>query len=296
MHYSLSGDIILQNKPHRNGINMKYASKDYMVNELARFYGVSGDTIRHYDRKGILPSRKKEDNNYRIYGRDDLMAMDYIMRLRKLDTPLEDINSIVNHFSYRETEEYFRQREESLCSQIENLMRVRTMISDYRQTLLEAREGGRGMSIREMPAIICKRVTSSAWETLEKFDSLPQSLLPLLTITMPESDFMAEDFPNILLDAEVRSDISEFSFTAMDRRGAHHSPSFPTSEFEIIPAGKCLYFSEELELHSDYSVMYRMAQYIKDHGLEVKTTPLVRIINTRIQGNADTYEYIVPLK
>lgn len=275
---------------------MKYASKDYMVNELAKFYGVSGDTIRHYDRKGILPSRKKEENNYRVYGRDDLMAMDYILRLRKLETPLEDINKIVNRFSYTETEDYFCQREEELRSQIEHLMRVRTMISDYRQTLLEAREGASGMSIREMPAIICKRVTSSAWETLELFESLPQSLLPLLTITMPESDFMAEDFPDILFDAEVRSDISEFSFTALDRRGAHHSPSFPSSEFEIIPAGKCLYFSEKLELHSDYSVMYKMAQYIKDHGFTVRTTPLIRIINTQIQGNVDYYEYIVPLK
>lgn len=275
---------------------MKYAAKDYMVNELAKFYGVSGDTIRHYDRKGILPSRKKGDNNYRIYGRDDFMAMDYILRLRKLDTPLEDINRIVNQFTYQETEEFFCEREEAIREQIEQLMRVRTMISDYRTTLQEAREGCNGMSIREMPAIICKKVTSSAWETLESFETLPQSLLPLLTITMPESDFMAEDFPDILFDSEIRSDISEFSFTALDRRGAHHSPNFPIEEFEVIPAGKCLYFSEKLELHSDYSIMFRMAQYIKDHGLEILTAPLIRIINTQIDRNVDYYEYIVPLK
>ena len=43
------------------GAAMKYKLDDYKVGEIAKFYGVSVDTVRFYDRKGVLKPEKKSD-------------------------------------------------------------------------------------------------------------------------------------------------------------------------------------------------------------------------------------------
>ena len=60
---------------------MKYKLDDYKVGEIAKFYGVSVDTVRFYDRKGVLRPEKKTDNNYRSYNKEEFITMDYICLL-----------------------------------------------------------------------------------------------------------------------------------------------------------------------------------------------------------------------
>ncbi len=73
------------------GAAMKYKLDDYKVGEIAKFYGVSVDTVRFYDRKGVLKPEKKSDNNYRTYNKEEFISMDYIMRLRSLGISIENI-------------------------------------------------------------------------------------------------------------------------------------------------------------------------------------------------------------
>ena len=58
-------------------VHMKIQNKQYTAGDLARFYGLSLDTIRLYDRKGILPAQKKTDSDYRLYTRTDLLTLDH---------------------------------------------------------------------------------------------------------------------------------------------------------------------------------------------------------------------------
>ncbi len=39
----------------------------YRSGELARLAGVSTDTLRHYERKGVLPAPRRAANGYRVY-------------------------------------------------------------------------------------------------------------------------------------------------------------------------------------------------------------------------------------
>ena len=56
--------------------------------------GMSKDTLRYYDRMGIVsPSRK--DNRYRKYSRDDLIDLMNIQIMRYADFSLEDIKGKV---------------------------------------------------------------------------------------------------------------------------------------------------------------------------------------------------------
>ncbi len=69
--------------------------EEYSIGEIAKHFNVSTDTLRLYDKKGIVcPERKK--NGYRYYSRNKMIALAYVMFLRKAELSLEQIRIILN--------------------------------------------------------------------------------------------------------------------------------------------------------------------------------------------------------
>jgi DNA-binding transcriptional MerR regulator len=66
---------------HRSGVR---------IGELARELGVSADTIRFYERSGLLPPSQRAENGYRDYGPMELERVRLMLDLRRLDIPLAD--------------------------------------------------------------------------------------------------------------------------------------------------------------------------------------------------------------
>jgi DNA-binding transcriptional MerR regulator len=60
------------------------------IGELARELGVSADTLRFYERSGLLPRPPRADNGYRDYGPAELERARLVLDLRRLDIPLTD--------------------------------------------------------------------------------------------------------------------------------------------------------------------------------------------------------------
>lgn len=70
-----------------------------LIGELARTVGVDSRTIRYYEAVGLLPEPSRADNNYRLYGDEDVERLRFILRARTLELSLEEIDEIL---SYRE--------------------------------------------------------------------------------------------------------------------------------------------------------------------------------------------------
>jgi len=60
------------------------------IGEFAREVGVSTDTIRFYEREGLLPVPPRRDNGYREYALGDVARLRLLIDLRGLDLPLAD--------------------------------------------------------------------------------------------------------------------------------------------------------------------------------------------------------------
>jgi DNA-binding transcriptional MerR regulator len=60
------------------------------IGELARELGVSADTLRFYERSGILPRPPRTESGYRDYGPAEIERIRLLLDLRRLDVPLED--------------------------------------------------------------------------------------------------------------------------------------------------------------------------------------------------------------
>jgi DNA-binding transcriptional MerR regulator len=63
----------------------------YRSGELARAAGVSVDTLRHYEKRGLLPPAKRLSNGYRLYAHDALERVRLVQRALDLGFTLAEL-------------------------------------------------------------------------------------------------------------------------------------------------------------------------------------------------------------
>lgn len=61
------------------------------IKELAAATGVDVETIRFYEKQGLLPAPARRDNGYRDYDSTHLERLAFIRHCRALDMPLVDV-------------------------------------------------------------------------------------------------------------------------------------------------------------------------------------------------------------
>lgn len=66
------------------------------IGELAGKTGVNIETIRYYERQGIVPAPPREANNYRWYGEAHRRRLCFVRRARDLGFTLEDVRGLLS--------------------------------------------------------------------------------------------------------------------------------------------------------------------------------------------------------
>ncbi|WP_047396039.1 helix-turn-helix domain-containing protein [Chitinibacter sp. ZOR0017] len=64
--------------------------------QLAQASGVHAETIRYYERIGLLPAPPRAANGYRRYGADAVTRLGFIRRARELGFAIEDIRGLLD--------------------------------------------------------------------------------------------------------------------------------------------------------------------------------------------------------
>lgn len=67
------------------------------IGELARLAQTQNETIRYYEREGLLPEARRSDANYRIYDESHVQRLAFIRHCRSLDMTLGEIRTLL-HF------------------------------------------------------------------------------------------------------------------------------------------------------------------------------------------------------
>ena len=65
------------------------------IGELARRTGIQVETIRYYEREGLLPEPARTDGNYRVYGQGHLEQVQFIRHCRSLDMSLDEVRTLL---------------------------------------------------------------------------------------------------------------------------------------------------------------------------------------------------------
>jgi Cd(II)/Pb(II)-responsive transcriptional regulator len=82
------------------------------IGELASKTDCPVQTIRYYEREGLLPEPKRTEGNYRVYGDAHLERLSIIRRCRSLDMSLGEIRTLLS----------FRDAPEENCAEVNALL------------------------------------------------------------------------------------------------------------------------------------------------------------------------------
>ena len=69
--------------------------KTYTIRQAAEHIGVSVDTLRFYDKQGLLPFVGRGDNGYRVFTEDDFAWLDLIACLKAAGMEIREIREFV---------------------------------------------------------------------------------------------------------------------------------------------------------------------------------------------------------
>lgn len=64
------------------------------IGEVARQSGCDVETIRYYEREGLLDAPQREDNGYRRYGEGHLIQLNFVRHCRSLGMSLSDVRRL----------------------------------------------------------------------------------------------------------------------------------------------------------------------------------------------------------
>ena len=111
------------------------------IGRLAKEAGVNIDTIRYYERHGLLPRASRRESGYREYARADVARLSFIRRAKELGFSLADIAELLSlSHERRDVRGVKRKAEERLADverKIDELKRVRRGL----KTLIDACPG-----------------------------------------------------------------------------------------------------------------------------------------------------------
>ena len=69
---------------------------DFTVGQVAREASVNVETIRFYERKGILPNPRRSRSGYRLYSEEDVSRIRFIKRSQDLGFSLREVAELLS--------------------------------------------------------------------------------------------------------------------------------------------------------------------------------------------------------
>lgn len=104
------------------------------IGELAERADVNVQTVRYYERRGLLPEPDRKPSGYRVYGEEDVHRLRFILQAKALGFTLTEIDELLAlRVDPRRTAEDVRQRAEEKIADVEtkirDLRRIRRALS-----------------------------------------------------------------------------------------------------------------------------------------------------------------------
>lgn len=95
------------------------------IAELEKISGFGRDTIRYYERVGLLTSPLRKNNSYRVYTERHLRELLFIKKAKDIGFSLDEIKHGANFFAIhgklcKESTTQLRQKKTELLQRIEN--------------------------------------------------------------------------------------------------------------------------------------------------------------------------------
>ncbi|MEE9877467.1 MAG: MerR family transcriptional regulator [Stenotrophomonas sp.] len=86
----------------------------FTIGQLARHTGTKAETIRYYEKIGLLEEPQRSEGNYRHYGEQARRRLSFVRRARELGFSIEQIRELITFGEQREHE----------CSSVDDVVKA----------------------------------------------------------------------------------------------------------------------------------------------------------------------------
>jgi MerR family copper efflux transcriptional regulator len=66
------------------------------IGELAQRAGVNVQTVRYYERRGLMPEPDRKPSGYRVYDERDVLRLKFVLRAKSLGFTLSEIGELLD--------------------------------------------------------------------------------------------------------------------------------------------------------------------------------------------------------
>ena len=95
--------------------------KRYRISAFSRRSGIPADTLRYYEKLGLITSQRQEQNAYRTYDDSDLLLVSQLRMMRSVGIPLMLLAPTENPHTLDNIERHLQSEEAQLAAQIDAL-------------------------------------------------------------------------------------------------------------------------------------------------------------------------------
>lgn len=124
----------------------------FMIGELAKLFNISTDTIRHYDKKGLLKPQCNRDNSYRYYDVRDFFKLSRILFFKSLDISLEDIKNYLHNKNTENLLVLLKKKEKEAHAKVQHWSALENKIKTKIQIIESAQKDLDIVRLKMMPA------------------------------------------------------------------------------------------------------------------------------------------------
>jgi MerR family mercuric resistance operon transcriptional regulator len=75
---------------------MKSGERSFSRGALAKHSGVNGETIRYYEKKGLMPDPQRTAGGHRIYAQSHLKRLSFIRKTRELGFTIREVRGLLD--------------------------------------------------------------------------------------------------------------------------------------------------------------------------------------------------------
>lgn len=274
---------------------------EYKIGEVAECFGISRDTLRHYDKLGILSPPQNNENGYRIYSRADFLCMAYIRDLREAGVSLKDIAMLMKDGSVEKAEAIMQVRQAQIDKQISKLEYMWGVIEDYKLSYRNIIAALDEPQIIQSPQFVFLEITDDVkalMEASQAFKRLDRLAVPRLTFIHGMQYLSDPNYESLFLREEKRDKMLKWALSLVDDKNYTKREIFSEIPFKVIESSLSLHAFIETEANNDYSGVLKLIEYIDESGHEISGDLIFRAVAFRNLSKQDTdyYEVWIPLK
>lgn len=104
-------------------------NKTWSIGEIANLFDISPETLRYYEKAGIISVAKNKINGYRNYTYEDLVILMDILFFRNLDVSLKDIDEIIKTKNLEEITTILKAKQQLLARKLNEIQQQQEILS-----------------------------------------------------------------------------------------------------------------------------------------------------------------------